>query len=219
MATYSSVLGASFVILQMGVVEPRRQNRGEVMRHPIEGRPDPDQYIDDLRTRNYANVDYTVTDHRATSELPTNTTRNLKGIDSKPSRVLQWAVGAVIFMCGVGFGGLISKPDPADYRQPETKVEVRTTVVYRLPDSCQRALAGTQKYLESAAAIASANDKQLDIFSAAYQAILAKDWRKLNDLSEEQRRLESTLAPDTSKVLPNLAILKKDIELCTIEQN
>lgn len=55
--------------------------------------------------------------------------------------------------------------------------------------------------LSSASRIASVTDKQLDILNKAYQAILLKDTRMLNEAADEQTQLDLSLGRNKTEVL------------------
>jgi hypothetical protein len=71
------------------------------------------------------------------------------------------------------------------------------------------------KYLDAASAVGNAHSHQMDIISAGYVAILQKDWKALNELAERQRKLGRTLAPASSKVLPVLVEVRKELDQCS----
>lgn len=89
-----------------------------------------------------------------------------------------------------------------------------TKTVTDLPPSCEQALRDFNKYLDAAYAVGGANNWQLDIIAKANQAILLRDWQGLAEAKEEQRKLERSLAPATSSVLPVLIEVKKGMERC-----
>jgi hypothetical protein len=131
----------------------------------------------------------------------------------------------VVAVCGIGAGGLINEKSGTDAAEHQgstsshaagtvTATVTVTETKYALPDSCRRVMEGWEKYLHAAAEITSANGAQLDIMSEAYQAILQKDWKKLNDLTDRQRKLEHDLSGETLKLLPNLEQITKDIKQC-----
>lgn len=128
-----------------------------------------------------------------------------------------WAIGSVLavigFLCGSAYGSTTYERVSPSAAETVTVTKTVTAV----PESCKRALDGYQRYLNAAAAIASTNDVQLDIFSEANQAILSKDWRKLNALVERQRALEAKVVDQNVALLPNLADISKDIKQCQSE--
>ncbi len=97
--------------------------------------------------------------------------------------------------------------------RPAPTVTVTKTVT-SLPKSCSDALHAFDRYLDAAAIIGGANNQQLDIISKANQAILLRDWKMLGEASEDQRNLERTLGPASSKVLPVLIQVKEGMKKC-----
>jgi hypothetical protein len=95
-----------------------------------------------------------------------------------------------------------------------TKTVTKVEEVERLPLSCQKALIGASHTLDSAAAITSANNKQLDIMSEAYVAIVNKNWQRLNALAQQQRDLERSLKVPTVTAMLPYKDLSRDIDQC-----
>ena len=94
----------------------------------------------------------------------------------------------------------------------ETKIETRE--VETLSIECQKALIGSSHTLDSAAAITSANNQQLDIMSEAYAAIVTRNWKKLNALAQQQRDLERSLKVPTVTAMLPYKDLRRDIDEC-----
>lgn len=178
----------------------------------IEPQYSPDDYIDGLRVKGTGKPD--------ASGKPYRTTQPVKQFDNGHGRPIAW------LLCGVALGIILTAVCSAPFRSSEpgatasSEPTVKETVVeYRdLPDQfptvCKEALAGVSEYLDSAAAITSANNAQIDIMSEAYTAILMKDWKKLNELSNRQRGLEKSLTEDTVKVMIPRVDLQRKIEQC-----
>lgn len=100
-----------------------------------------------------------------------------------------------------------------DEAEPAPTVTVTKTVI-ELPKSCVQALEDFDRYLDAASAVGGANNQQLDIIGKATQAILLKDWQMLGSAAEDQRNLERSLGPASSKVLPVLISVKKGMSKC-----
>jgi hypothetical protein len=146
-----------------------------------------------------------------------------------PKPVATVAGGVVVSLCAVALvviGWTIGTVQFALARDEDRDTQVATTpttqppapvvtvTVESLPASCRKALASMDKYLDAAAAVGNAHSHQLDIISESYVAILEKDWRGLNAMQERQRDLGRTLGPASSKVLPVLVEVRKEIDQC-----
>ena len=177
-----------------------------------------DTLIDGLRLRESGNP--------GTSRHTSTNPHKLKGVDTRRVGPLAWV------LCGALIGGMLVScllagplrmsgsgdsqsqlPEPAvTVTVTETKVEVREVPV--LPAACRKALEGASQTLDSAAAITSANNEQLDIMSGAYAAIVTKDWKRLNQLAQQQRDLERSLKVPTVKAMLPYKDLSRDIDQC-----
>ncbi len=176
-----------------------------------------DDFVDGLTINPDNHDDYDGPDSSPSSDT-SNDTRAQKELDRSAARALRWVLPVIALAVGLGCGGVIEKKSAhqADgFTEPQAVVTVTVTETKAaMPESCKRVMAGWEKLLHNAAAITSANGEQLDIFSEAYQAILSKDWKKLNELTERQRALEHKLSDDTFKLMPNLKELTEDIKTC-----
>jgi hypothetical protein len=120
------------------------------------------------------------------------------------------------------FIGHSSTPEPTPTAAPAPAVTETVVVEKHVPDptvpaSCERALESMLKILDQADTVAGHDGQQLDIMSNAYQAIYQKDWKRLNDLSDKQRRLWFDLTEETRVVLPEIPDIQKDVEQCRQE--
>lgn len=202
------------------------------MRQPLDSQGSPEDYVAGLRHKRPANS-YTEPDTVVLSvskpDVPTSTPKRVDTGISGPVRCLTYAATLTV---GVVIGAVLiathdpPAPQPAGQantqpKQPSVeptkptppKVSPTKTVV-ALPPECEEALRGIQQYLDSAANVASVNDKQIDIMSEANRAIITKDWEKLRELTVRQMTLESTLANDNAKVLPAYRDLTESLNAC-----
>lgn len=136
------------------------------------------------------------------------TTESLKPTGSGPSRAVKLAIAPVIgsvLLC-VGFcTGASATPEPTTVTVPGDTVTVTVTETKEQaltqPASCTVAIEQAKRTIQKASTVAAANDKQLDIMSAAYQAIFEKDAEALNKASIRQRDLERELSSAAIPVL------------------
>lgn len=176
-----------------------------------------DDIVDGLPIRE---SDFDVVGHALDSDSssdPRDSIAPSRIVAGRPPRVLRWAMmaGAVAlaFACGTGHGE--KSTEPAAMPPAPKQVTVTVTVTKTsFPKECIKALEDIQKYLDAAAKIASVSGKQLDILDAAYQAILLRDTKKLNDLADRQRTLARQMAEPAATLLPDLGILNQEIKLC-----
>lgn len=191
------------------------------MSYRIENPGSPEDYVDGLKHKKPANS-YSESDEEiipvTEPDIPRQT---VKGVDAGPYGPIQCLTYGAVFVLGVTIGTLLVReehstgsPVPSPTETVVITAPARPAPRPTIPESCQRALTGFEKYLDGASRVASVTDQQLDIFEEAYQAILLRQYKKLNDLSERQRTLDSTLASDKANVLPNYQSLKKDIAQC-----
>lgn len=106
--------------------------------------------------------------------------------------------------------GQQAQPEPGPDTTPAVKVVNRPT----LTSECKRALDGMAAILENASAVASVNNKQLDIFAETRQAIISKDFRKINELEERQRKLDSDFSRKRIPVVKVYPDIQKDLKSC-----
>lgn len=192
----------------------------------------PESYVDGLRTQGARNSYVDSGDVVATVTESGNPTYRIKGVDTRlpgPVGCLAWLA---VFAVGVATGAVLiaqSDPTPTETAHAPTvsqpPPESRNTKPAKpapkptLSAECQRTLDGMEKYLDSAVRISDAGSRQHDILSEAYTAILAKDWKKLNDLSERQFAMERELVGDKARVLPEQQALMKDLATCRSQLN
>lgn len=185
-------------------------------REQLEPRRSADDFIDDLPTREYACGQSASIGH-AVSDVDT---QPIKRVAIRPATVLGLVLLVATWTCGWATAAMqyvtgdrrdessqASSPDPAP-------TETVTKTVTRLPESCERALRDFAKYLDAASAVSSMGGRQMDILDRAFQAILSKDWKALNQLREDQRRLESDMLPASSKVIPELKDVQEEMIQC-----
>lgn len=183
------------------------------MPRQIEPEHSVDDYVDGLRRKSTGKSD--------ASTKPYGPTQTVKPLDTRQRRPIAWVLSGVALgviltaVCSAPFRS--SAPGATANSEPtaiKTVVEYVDRPVPDIPTVCREALAGVSEYLDSAAAITSANNAQLDIMSQSYQAIIGKDWKKLNELSDRQRDLEKALTDDTVRVMIPRADLQRKIEQC-----
>lgn len=198
------------------------------MPRQIENPATPSEYVDGLRSlrgrdspNSYINSD----DVTVTVMESGNPAYRIKGVDTRTRGPVGCLVVAAVFVAGMCTGAaLIDSPAPITV-ETATSPTVSPTPTSRrtkpapapkppMPAACQRALDGASKYLDSAARISDAGSRQHDILSEAYTAIIARDWRKLNDLSERQNAMERELVGDKGEMLPAQPSLMKDLATC-----
>lgn len=112
----------------------------------------------------------------------------------------------VATVCSIG--GIISGTgfvkSQAETDVPPAVVEVQTTVTetkYAMPPACIAAQKKLRALMDSNRKMAGVSAKQLDLMSAAHQAITERDWQTLNRLGQEQRDLSASVAEPTSVAL------------------
>lgn len=108
--------------------------------------------------------------------------------------------------CGSVLTSIVAGSDPKTetvyVEATETVTQPAVTAVPATqPESCMRAIEQAKAMLSSASRIASVTDKQLDILNKAYQAILLKDTRMLNEAADEQTQLDLSLGRNKTEVL------------------
>lgn len=180
----------------------------------IEPRRTIDDFLDWLKVK----PDQGSSDIPPIGDIPTQT---LKGVDNAPTRPVIWLVmgvglGFILASCFF-FNALPSMHKASEEVTPAPTVTATQQVIVEksgIPSPCSKALAAMQKYLESAAKITSVNNAQLDIMSDAYQAILMKDWKRLNEIEERQRQLERTLAAPKVEVMEPYTQVKAELDEC-----
>lgn len=199
------------------------------MTRQIENPGDPEEYLAGLRSKGPANFQMTDGLSQDSFGRSGDTTETVKGMPPVVPRGVQLLVAGACVVIGCAIGAYFKPVEtqyvvapalpPASSAQltPAPKVTV-TKTVNQMPEACTRALKAAAKVLDAAADTASASDKQLDILSEAYQAILDRDWRKLNTVADKQRELERTLSAPNAKFLPGYLDLKRDIESCLSKQ-
>lgn len=131
-----------------------------------------------------------------------------------------WAFGVVVAgtaIVAASLGGAFTAPRTEAPTVPDRVVVKETEAVQEVPSVCVEALKKISEVLDANEEIASAGDKQLDLASAAYIAILAKDWKGLNKVSEQQRALQREIASAERTALTGYADVKKKIGLCLAE--
>lgn len=181
---------------------------------PLEPRRSSDEYIDDLPTQQYPWEQDASNGHAD----PNVDTVRIKRVAIRPGTVLGLVLLVAFYACGWATAAMqyvtsnrddiqADKPDPA----PTVTV---TETVTELPASCQRALRDMAKYLDAAAAVSAAGGQQSDILDRAYQAIMQRDWQELNRLREDQHKLESSMLPASSVVIPQLRQVQKELAQC-----
>jgi hypothetical protein len=189
-------------------------------RKRIDPRRTASDFIGDLPTREYENM--------SPADMPSdrvNTdTPGIKRVAIRPATVVGLAVVVAAFTCGWATAALQYVTGEHDRLAPPPASEPAVTVtktktVTRLPPSCERALRDMGKYLDAAAAVSNAGDRQIDLLSEAYVAILQKDWKGLNAVSEKQRDLQTDTLPASSKVIPKLVEVRKEMNQCLADAN
>lgn len=132
----------------------------------------------------------------------------LKEPCTRLTRPARWAIMAVLlvsaFICGGALTGNAYEPDPQTvYVQVQVTASPNPTVtkVESLPVSCLRAIDDARRVIAQASSVASATDKQLDLLSRAYQAVLLGDTQKMNAASEGIRALDAQISHDKVAVM------------------
>lgn len=195
------------------------------MPRQIENPATPSEYVDGLRSLGARNSYINSDDVTVTVTESGNPAYRVKGVDTHLPGPVRCLVVAAIFAAGMGTGAvLIGGPEPATVETATSPTVSPSPTSGRtkpapapkpsMPAACQRALDGTAKYLDSAARISDAGSQQHDILSEAYTAIIARDWRKLNELAERQNAMERELVGDKGEVLPKQPSLMKDLATC-----
>lgn len=198
------------------------------MPRQIENPGTPESYVDGLRTSGARNSYVDSGDVVATVTESGNPTYRIKGVDTRRTGPVGCLTWLAVFAAGAATGAIFiaqSDPTPTEtaHRAPtvsQPPPESRATRPAKpapkpaLSAECQRALDGMEEYLDSVVRISDAGSQQHDIVSDAYTAILAKDWRKLNDLAQRQHDMERELVGDKAKVLPEQQALMKDLATC-----
>lgn len=197
------------------------------MPRQIENPGTASSYVDGLRTQGVRNSYIDSDDVTVTVMNSGNPTYRIKGVDTRPRGPVGCLAWLATFVVGVATGAvLIARSDPTPTEtahapivsqpQPESRTTkpAKPAPKPKLSAECRRALDGMEQYLDSAARISDAGSQQHDILSEAYTAMIAKDWRKLNELSERQFAMERELVGDKVKVLPEQQALMKDLATC-----
>lgn len=182
----------------------------------LEGVYTASDYIDGLPTQEYPRASHAVAD-----ESPPGTdTPPQKRVAIRPATVVGlltlvaafgcgWATAAVQYVTG-------DRPANVQVTKPESPPTVTVTKTeVRLPESCTKAIRDMRKYLDSAEAVSAAGGLQMDLMDESFQAIMQRDWQKLNELRLRQRKLESDMLPDSSRVIPVLKDVRKELDQCT----
>lgn len=187
------------------------------MSRPIENPGEPEDYIAGLRNKGPANFHVTDAQDQGPFTRSVDATQTVKPIIHVDRGGVGLLLAGALFMVGCVIGAVF-KPAEVQYEEtapatPRPAVTVTKTVT-DMPEVCRRALKSASEILEQAAATASVSDKQLDILSEAYQAILQKDWRQLNTIADKQRTLERELAQYNVEFLPGYLEVKRDLEKC-----
>ena len=172
---------------------------------------DPDIYIDGLRVLNVPGSNATTAQIPLQDTVPIPIRAKRTGIGHGLTRGTRWAIVTGVFLVGTCTGGaLASSATPKQDWQPQTTVIQPTTVVVSplvqtqqvpVPASCLKAILQAEAVLKAATAVADSGDRELDIISQAYQGVLAKDGKKLNDAAGEQRELQLELAKSQAEVI------------------
>lgn len=203
------------------------------MASQIENPGRPEDYVDGLRGKRDADWHYAVPEEHPPVPPPKPTSQPIKGVDTGTPTVVKCLVAGALLVIGIVIGVLIApepptqhvadrspyggqvviSPSPVVVPSPVTKIQTDMT------KECERAFLGMAQVLDSAEAVASVNDKQLDIFSDARQAIVQRDFRRINSLDTAQRELERSLSPDTVRVLRKIPEIQRDIKTCRSQQN
>lgn len=177
-----------------------------------------DELIDGLRLRKSGKSD--TPGHTSTNPS------NLKGVDTRHMGPLAWVlcgaiIGGILVSCLLAGPFRMSGSGDSQSQLPVpavtvtvTETKIVTREVETLSIECRKALIGSSHTLDSAAAITSANNQQLDIMSATYVAIVTKDWKKLNALAQQQRDLERSLKVPTVTAMLPYKDLRRDIDEC-----
>lgn len=193
-----------------------------ISRLAIEPRRTAEEFIDWLRIKPESSRSFTA-DDATTVYKP-----SIKRVDTPRVGPVVW----VLIGVGVGFAlasclmlntlpslnqkqEALAQPVPAITETKTVTVEKQVQVkVSELSEPCRNALTAMQKYLDSAAKITSANNVQLDILSDAYQAIVMKDWKRLNAVEERQRNLERSLSDPTVMVMEPYKEVRSELDAC-----
>lgn len=183
-------------------------------RRSIDPQRSADDFIGDLPTREYEDAGSADT---ATDRVNTDTP-DIKPVAIRPATVVGLAIVAAAFGCGWATAAMQhvtgdNNDTLASPSAPAPAVTVTKTVT-ELPPSCEAALRDMGKYLDAAAAVSDAGDRQIDLISEAYIAILRKDYKGLNVVVEKQRDLQRDTLPASSKVIPKLVELRKGMDQC-----
>lgn len=185
------------------------------MPEAIDPRRTADDFIDWLRIK--PDPGHESSSSSDESDDNVHTTQTLKRVDNRPAGRVVWCV------IGMGVGFILTScfmPRTSNEATPAPAVTVTKQVVREvqvkseLPKPCTKALAAMQKYLDSAAKITSANNAQIDIMSDAYQAIMMKDWKRLNEIEVRQRQLEHTLSDPTVQLMEPYKQVKSELDQC-----
>lgn len=138
--------------------------------------------------------------------------------DDRPTYRWPWVMvgAALVSPFAVAFGMAIAKPPPP---KPLPAITVTRTVekpvdrkVY--PESCTKAMRLIKNTLPDQAGIVSAGNPQLDILAEAYQALMLKDYKKLNDVAQRQRDLRAKISNHTDVVLQSRDEITRLIDQC-----
>lgn len=136
-----------------------------------------------------------------------------------PRRRWPWVVVGVALSLPWSMAlGMAVEPTPAPSPQPTvtvTRTIKQPVAVESFPQSCIDAMHLIQQTLPDQAAIVSAGDPQLDVLDEAYRALMAKDYTKLNEVAQRQRRLQSSLAPHTDNVLQSQHEINRLVDQCS----
>jgi hypothetical protein len=189
---------------------------------PIENPGRPDDYIDGLPRREMPDWRTSSPDEYTPVSVTTNPPHPTKGVDTGLFGPVKCLVYGALVVVGMAIHAIWLAPEPASTNVPTepgitmqaTPAPVVTTTKTTLSKACERALVSMSEILDSAVTIAGVNEKQLDIMAETRQAIVAKDFRRINELEEQQRALDDSLIKHHIRVLPKVTQIKKDLAEC-----
>lgn len=188
----------------------------------VENPGEPEEYIRGFRRREYPDWRTAPPKEYPPVSEPTDGPTPAKGVDIGLFGPVKCLLYGALFVAGMAVHAIFIAPEPASTEVPdppgiEVQVAPAPTVTVTkmvLSAACNRALVGMSEVIDSAAAIAGVQEKQLDIFAEARQAIVMKDFRRINRLEERQRALDGSIMKQQLDVLPKVAQIKKDLAAC-----
>lgn len=203
------------------------------MASQIENPGKPEDYVAGLRDKRDADWHYAPPAEHPPVSSPKPTSRPIKRVDTGTPTVVKCLVAGAILVIGIVIGVFLHPDPPTQHvsaspfgsvqisASPSPVVQPSPVIKYKtgMSKECERAFLGMVGVLDSAEAIASVNNKQLDIFADARQAIVQRDFKHLNALDTAQRNMARELSPDTAHLLLKLPAIQKDIETCRSQQN